>query len=155
MTARPIDAYFDRLETSARKAGIAEENYRKEAVLRIKELERARAFAFRRLNLLKTIAGAMRSAENEAEAFERGRTAFLQEVNWSGTSDTQREVLDLFQPVLAALWRINDAEISDADFTRLDSDLAEFEKWFAENRNGPFLSLMDAEPLELPLVETC
>jgi len=155
MTARPIDAYFDRLETSAREANVAEENYRKEAASRIKELERARAFAFRRLNLLKTIAGAMKGAENEAEAFDRGRTAFLHEVNWSGTSEAQRQVLDLFQPVFAALWRMNDEQISDSDFAQIDSDLAGFEKWFSENRNGPFLSLMDSEPLELPLVETC
>ena len=35
----------------------------------------------------------------------------------------------------------------------LEYELAVFEEWFAENRNGAFLSLMDGEVLELPLVE--
>jgi hypothetical protein len=39
------------------------------------------------------------------------------------------------------------------DVQSIDVDLAAFEAWFAENRNGTFLSLMDAEPLELPLVD--
>ena len=33
--------------------------------------------------------------------------------------------------------------------------LRDCEAWFAEHRNGPFLSIMEREMVELPLVETC
>lgn len=153
MTAKPIDAYFVGLEQSAREAGIAEEKFRQETVSRMKELERARAFAFRRLNLLRNLAKAMSGAEDEAEAIERGRATFLCEVNWTGASDSQREALEKFEPVLVALWKICGEEASTEDRAQVTRECDAFEKWFADNRNGPFLSLMEVEPVELPLVE--
>lgn len=153
MTAKPIDVYFSELEQSAREAGIAEEKFRQEIVSRMKELERARAFAFRRLNLLRNIAKAMSGAEDDAQAIEWGRAAFLREVNWTGTSDSQRETLEKFEPVLVALWKICNEEASVADRSQATRECDVFEKWFANNRKGPFLSLMEVEPVELPLVE--
>ena len=37
----------------------------------------------------------------------------------------------------------------------IGKQLSEFENWFGKARNGPFLSVLEREILELPLVEPC
>lgn len=162
MSARPIDTCIAQLDAAAHAASVAEERYRSEAAERVKGLERARAFAFRRLNLVREVARAMTGAKDEAEALQSGSAAFLREVNWTGGSESQREVVERFKPILAALWRMSGEDAAPAgdiadigkDLSKdLARDLADFEAWFAANRHGSFLSLMDGEVLELPLVE--
>lgn len=153
MTTRPIDTYLAQLDTVARAASGAEDAYRRDAVERIKGLERARAFAFRRLNLVRTVASSMSGAKDEEEAKARGSAAFLKELNWNGASEAQREVVARFMPIVAALWQMDQEGAGSSDVAGLDKELTAFENWFAENRNGSFLSLMDGEVLELPLVE--
>jgi hypothetical protein len=153
MSARPIDTCIAQLDAAAHAASVAEESYRSEAAERVKGLERARAFAFRRLNLVREVARAMTGAKDEAEALQSGAAAFLREVNWTGGSESQREVIERFKPILAALWRMSGEEAPTGDAPDIGKDLADFETWFAANRAGSFLSLMDGEVLELPLVE--
>jgi hypothetical protein len=153
MSVKPIDNYLQRLDAIARSANAAEDAYRREAAERIKELERERAFSFRRLTLVSAIARSMAGANEEAEAIERGSDAFLREIGWTGATESQRQVLERFKPIIKSLWRMSRDEPPAVDVQSIDVDLAAFEAWFAENRNGTFLSLMDAEPLELPLVD--
>jgi hypothetical protein len=153
MNIKPIDNYLQRLESTARTASAAEDAYRHEAAERIKELERARAFSFRRLTLVSSVVGSMSGAKDEAEAAAQGSAAFLREIGWTGATESQREVVERFMPIIASLWRMCRDEPPAVDVSGIDDDLAAFETWFAENRNGSFMSLMDAEPLELPLVE--
>lgn len=153
MSMKPIDNYLQRLDATARSKSASEDAYRREAAERIKELERARAFSFRRLALLRSVAGAVAGAKDEAEAAAQGSAAFLREIGWTGATESQREVLERFRPIIASLWEMCRDEPPAVDVHGIDDDLAAFETWFAQNRNGSFLSLMDAEPLELPLVE--
>src|SRR5262245_39181985 len=104
MTATPLDEFLDRLDQAARQASTAEDAYRRDVVARIKQMEQERAFAFRRLNLVRTVAGSLAGAKDEAEAVARGSVAFLREVNWSGATESQREVVAKFTPVILALW---------------------------------------------------
>ena len=67
MTGNATASYLDRLDHTARSASIEEEDYRREAMERIKLLERQRAFAFRRLNLVRAVVASL------AEAKGRGR----------------------------------------------------------------------------------
>ncbi|MBN9002638.1 MAG: hypothetical protein J0H75_11445 [Rhizobiales bacterium] len=158
--AQPLTALLDDLDRIAHDASVNEENYRKEAAARFRELEQDRAFGFRRLNLMRTVAAAIDGSENEDDAILRGSAAFLQELGWSGASETQQETLKNFAPVIAACWQATQPEAPE---TGGPSDLAAaiieklraFEAWFAEHRNGPFLSVMEREIVELPLVETC
>lgn len=158
MTAA-LDAYLDELNTAARDANIAEETYRKDALARIKQLELERAYAFRRLNLIKTVASSMSGAKDEAEAVARASATFLSEIGWNGASEAQREVLGKFLPVIVALQEAVKAPADAGDADRatdkpsIKQELAAFETWFAGKRNVPFLSLMEQEVLELPLVE--
>jgi hypothetical protein len=159
MTAQPLTALLDDLNRIAHDASINEENYRKEAAVRFRELEQDRAFGFRRLNLMRTVTAALDGCETEEDAILRGSTAFLHELGWSGTSETQQETLTNFAPVIAACWQATLPEAPEAgapaDPASIIEKLRVFEAWFAEHRNGPFLSIMEREIVELPLVETC
>jgi hypothetical protein len=159
MTAQPLTALLDDLDRIAHDASINEENYRKEAAARFRELEQDRAFGFRRLNLMRTVTAALDGCETEEDAILRGSTAFLHELGWSGTSETQQETLTNFAPVIAACWQATQPNTSEAgalvNSTTIIEKLRAFEAWFAEHRNGPFLSIMEREMVELPLVETC
>jgi hypothetical protein len=159
MTAQPLTALLDDLDRIAHDASINEENYRKEAAARFRELEQDRAFGFRRLNLMRTVTAALDGSESEEDAILRGSTAFLRELEWSGTSETQQETLTNFAPVIAACWQATQPNTSEAgalvNSTTIIEKLRAFEAWFAEHRNGPFLSIMEREMVELPLVETC
>ncbi|MBN8986135.1 MAG: hypothetical protein J0H32_17040 [Rhizobiales bacterium] len=159
MTAQPLTALLDDLDRIAHDAAVNEENYRKEAAVRFRELEQDRAFGFRRLNLMRSVTAALDGCETEEDAILRGSTAFLHELGWSGTSETQQETLTNFAPVIAACWQATQPEAPEtgipADSASIIEKLRAFEAWFAEHRNGPFLSIMEREIVELPLVETC
>jgi hypothetical protein len=152
MTDESVNDVLQRLNAAAQTASIAEEDYRREAMARIKELERARSFAYRRLNLMTAVANAMAGAEDRAEATAAATGAFLNELNWNGASESQRQVADRFMPVIDAIWQARAADTPDSG-EAVERELAAFEKWFDENRDGSFLSQMDGEVLELPLVE--
>ncbi len=113
MTTQALSAFLDELEQSAHAASVAEENYRREAAARIRELENERAFGFRRLTLMRTVADAIRDCETEDDAVVKGSAAFLREVGWSTESETQQEALEQFQPVIRACWRAAQAEAAE------------------------------------------
>src|SRR5690606_34856718 len=108
------------------------ESYRREIAARMAELERQRAFAFRRLNLVRVIAAKVSGAGDEAEAVALGSAAFLREVEWTGATEAQREVVNRFIPVATAIWKVaapppenrEDEEVPDA--ARIDRELTAF-----------------------------
>lgn len=159
MTAASLADYLESLERAAVSANVAEETYRKEAMDQIKALEQTRAFAFRRLYLVRIIAASLSEAKDETEAAACGSAALLREVNWSGGTEAQREVVNRFLPIVMTLWAMRQTEShsSDAvvkpDLPSIEDELAAFEDWYASKRNGTFFRLMDAEPVDLPLVE--
>jgi hypothetical protein len=142
-------AYLDSLDAAARAASTAERGWQAEAARRAAELKVERAFAWRRLNLVRAVAAAVRAAEDEPTALAAGRAAMLREVGWTGATEAQRQVAEAFAPVVVAV-RAATAEEGGADPA---AALAGFEAWYAEARGAPFLALMDREPLDLPLVE--
>jgi hypothetical protein len=161
MAAQALTSYLDELERAARGASAAEEAYRREAAARFRQFEQERAFGFRRLNLMRTVTAAVGEAQDEDEAAQAGGQAFLRELEWSAATELQRQTLEQFRPVILAAWRLTQAEeeaadvASDvaADVAALAAALTTFEQWFAAARDMPFLSLMEREPVELPLVE--
>jgi hypothetical protein len=154
MTAPVLQTVIDNLDAAARSASVAEEKFRREVVERIAALERARAFAFRRLNFVKAIVAAVAGAEDHPSAIAQANAAFLRETSWNGASASQREVMEQFAPVANAIWDARQTGENDSESAAaIEQQLAAFEQWFERNRNAPFLSLMDREVLELPLVE--
>lgn len=145
--------YFDDLDRQARAANAAEDEFRNNITKRMRELEEARAFAFRRLNLVKAIGAAIAGAKDEEEARALGASAFLIEVGWTGGSQSQRDVVEKFQPVALALWTASRPEATAEDAATVSKELAAFEEWFGQNRDAAFLTLMQQDLPELPLVE--
>jgi len=168
-----LSAFLDNLEKSAHAASVDEENYRREVAARLKVFENERAFGFRRLNLMKVVIAAIENCETEDDAIVKGSGAFLREVGWSTESESQQESLEKFQPVIRACWQARQAEIEAAKAESekaegkdvasapqvnppdIKNQLGDFERWYSEARNGPFLNVLGQEVLELPLVEIC
>jgi len=164
-----LTTYLGELEQAAHAASTAEEVCRREIAQRVRALEQERAFAFRRLNLMRTVAGAVSGHDEEAEALQAGSIAFMRELDWTGATEAQRQALEKFRPVILAAWTLGRAPEGEGDTASdmasdiaanreanreaLRRELTAFEQWFAENRNGPFLGVMEREAVELPLVE--
>jgi hypothetical protein len=164
MTTQQLAAFLDGFERSAHAASVTEENYQREAAARLKQLAEERAFGFRRLNLMRTVVAAIRECESEDDAVVKGSAAFLHEVGWSAENESQQEALEKFQPVIRACWQMKQADAESepdggakpaANPDDIGQQLSEFENWFGKARNGPFLSVLEREIMELPLVETC
>lgn len=153
MTSAHLTGYFDELDRKARAANAAEDEFRRNIMARVKEMEQERAFAFRRLNLMKAIGAAVAGVAAEEEAKAKASEAFLHEVHWTGGSQSQRDVVEKFMPVALAVWNAAKPEAKEEDAARIAAELAAFETWFAQNREAPFLTLMQEEIAELPLVE--
>ncbi len=142
--------YLDGLDAAARAASGAEVEHQKEAAARAAELRTERAFAWRRLNLMRGLAAAVRGAEEAEAAAAAGRAAMFGLVGWNGATQAQRDAAERFAPVVRAVWA---AGREGGDETDPGAALAEFEGWFAAERGAPFLGLMEREIVELPLVE--
>jgi hypothetical protein len=140
-------SYLDQLTETAKAANVAEQEHARQAAARAAELRSERAFAWRRVNLLRSIGAAVKDGE-EAEAAVAGRAAFLTAVGWSGTAEAESVVADRFAPVAAAVRAASRDEPADPA-----AALADFEAWYAAERGTPFLALMEREVVELPLVE--
>lgn len=146
--------YLESLDVAARAASTAERGWQAEAARRAAELKSERAFAWRRLNLIRAVVAAVRGAgEDEEAALAAGRAAMLREVAWTGATEAQRQVAEQFAPVVQAI-RAAAAEDGGEDAGGDPAAaLAGFEAWYAEARGMPFLALMEHETLDLPLVE--
>jgi len=171
MTEQTLTAFLDGLEQQAHAASAAEENFRRDIARQLRELEQERAFGFRRLNLMRSVIDAVASGKDEEEALAKGRETVAQELQIGAETAVNLETLQRFEPVLRACWGAcvaeTDAETETADAADADAGsetagaaavaaaLAAFEAWFSTARNGSFLSLMDQEIVELPLVEVC
>ena len=158
MTTQAFTAVLDHLEQTAHAASVSEESYRREAAARIQMLEQERAFGFRRLNLMRTVLAAIANCETEDDAILQGSAAFLQEVGWKTEVESQQEALEKFHPVIRACWQaaqVDQETQADQPPAQITDKLNDFERWFGEARNGPFLKVLEREIVELPLVETC
>jgi hypothetical protein len=150
----PLADYIANLERNARAASIAEEEFRREATRRFAELERDRQYAFRRHSLMRAASEAVTAAAEEEDALAKGRAAFMAELGWTGATERQRNIIERFKPVVQAIWTTAHAAGDQDDrFALVESQLAAFEAWYADNNSAPFLALLE-EPLEyFPLVE--
>lgn len=153
---------LDELGRLAREKAVAEQAFRKEAALRAEELRQERAFAYRRLNLLRAVAAGVGGAGDETEALAAGRRILMREAAWTGAlTEAREEVARQFEPVSLAVWQAVRAEPEEGAARDDDDDaqpdagaaLAAFEAWYEDARGGAFLGLMEREVLELPLVE--
>jgi hypothetical protein len=148
-------AIVAQLEAAAKAAQQAEDALRKRMVEEVARLERERAFAYRRLNLMRAVADAVARAESQDAAVANGLAAVRNELGWDGESETRTETLDRFAAVIRATFARLGSETAEAETPAADpvDALSDFEAWYAARFERPFWVLFDQYVPELPLVE--
>lgn len=156
------DAPFLRtLEAAASQAAAAETAYRRDSAARIKELERARSFAFRRLNLVQAVAAAVARAESEELAVAGGLAILRSKLGWSNDTEARSAALTQFAPVVKALFALRpkdpaaDPEVPPTAPPAADvlDALSAFEAWYEATHRASFWTLFEQPIPEMPLVD--
>jgi hypothetical protein len=150
----PKESYLDALKLAADGSSRAEDEFRSQISARIKELERQRSFAFRRLNLMKEVSGVIAGAESE-EIAVAGATAVLRaKLGWADDSEARVAVVSSFAPVAQAMFAsLAPAESEDEPRPDVLKTLSAFEAWYAETHPNPFWVLFENYMPETPVVD--
>ncbi len=151
MTESKFSGLIEEMEARAREASVAEQEFDREVARRRAEVSEARAFAWRRVSLMRALIGELGRHEGEEDALAAGRIRFFRELGWSGATENQQQVAEHFEPVLVAIREVIDG--SQADAGVVAAAFEAFENWYLETRQASFLTLMQREIVELPLVE--
>ena len=145
--------FLNALKTAADAAEQAEAQFRSEIAARIKALEQERAFAFRRLNLMRAVAEVIASAESEEIAVASGVAMLRARLGWSSDSEARSEVLSRFAPVAQTAFASLAPPQAEAEEADVPKALAEFEAWYAATHPQPFWVLFEHYMPETPRVD--
>jgi hypothetical protein len=143
--------FLDALEAAAEEAEATEGRFRREAAERIGALEKERAVAFRRLNLMRAVAEAVADAADAEAAAASARATLAGRLGWDADSEARTEVLSRFAAVGRAVF-FSFSPSAEAPLSVEDA-LAEFEAWYAATRTTPFWTLFEHYMPETPLVD--
>lgn len=152
MTAH-LSSFLDSLKIATDVAAKAEDEFRRSVATRIKALETERAFAFRRLNLMRAIAEAIAAAESEEAAVSGASAALRSRLGWSSDSDARDEVLSRFAAIAKAMFAQLASEEAEQEPADTAKALAEFEAWYAATHTAPFWVLFENVMPETPVVD--
>jgi hypothetical protein len=156
---KPTPSFLDELKLAADRTATAEDEFRREIAKRTKALENERAFAFRRLNLMRAIAEVVAGAEGEEIAVAAATAVLRAKLGWSDDSDARAAVVSRFTPVAIVMFASLSPEIEatskDKDKSPPDviGTLAEFERWYAETHRLPFWVQFENYMPETPVVD--
>src|SRR5262245_9127236 len=139
-------------ETAAQAAQAAEAALRKQMLAEVALLERQRAFAYRRLNLMRPVTAAVAAAVDEEAALANGLATVRVELGWDSDSETRSETLARFADVVRAIFA-SCAATEEAPAGEVARALAAFESWYVTRYQRPFWTLFEQYVPELPLVE--
>jgi hypothetical protein len=150
----PAHGLLSTFEAAAAAASKAEAALRKRMEAEVAAAERERAFAYRRLNLMRTLARAIGRGESEEAAVGGGLAAVRAELGWESDSDTRTQTLSQLAPVVrAAFATLSPTEDGEAPGADVAGTLANFEAWYEGAYGRPFWALFEQEIVEMPLVE--
>ena len=158
-----VTTYIERLQQTADKAQSAETAYRREAATRIAALDRERAFAFRRMNLMRSVAEAAKPqmaddtdpAERSGEEIAVARALALLRVRlgWSSDSETRDATLAHFAPVVIALHLASGGAEMPDETSGIDDALGHFEAWYEKAHGVSFWMLFENPMQDTPRVD--
>jgi hypothetical protein len=155
------DILIARLQADCTAAEAAERAVRADIEARIKHAETARAFAWRRLNMLSDMAR-IAAAEAEREmAVERQLVALFREIGWienglGELSESAQPLVDRLRPIAEALHaQAHPPAVDGGDNPTLDPlmEFRAFEAWYETDRGHPFLQAFERYVPPTPLVE--
>jgi hypothetical protein len=146
--------FLDELQQAAERAEAAEKQFRREAVQSIRNLETERAFAFRRLNLVRAIAEGIKGVETPESAVARAVEILRSRLGWSDEqSEAKLLICQNFAPVAESIF----ASLSEKDDSSGMNDFAEalasFESWYSSTHSSPFWVLLEHHMTETPRVD--
>jgi len=151
---KPAPSFLEALKLAAEQATAAEDVFRREIAGRTRALERERAFAFRRLNLMRAIADVVAGGDSEEIAVAGATAALRAKLGWSDDSEARDAVISRFAPVVQAVFAsLAPSEAENASGDDVTVALAEFERWYAETHPNPFWTLFEAYMPETPRVD--
>ena len=153
MAAEAHAPFLAVLQAAADNAAEAEAQFRRDANRRVAALEAARAFAHRRLNLMRAIADVAAQPESEEIAVANALAVLQEKLGWRGDGEARSEVLSRFAPVARAVAGSVSAREDGGPEPDVMTTLAEFESWYAQNHPGPFWALFEQHFPETPLVD--
>ncbi len=146
-------AFLDALTQAASRADGAEAELRKEMSARLKAIEQERAFAYRRLNLMRAVAQAVAGAGSQDAAAAQAAAALRERLGWSGDSEPRLRTLEKFAPVAKAVF----ASLAPAEAEAPEADalaaLGDFEAWYLQSFGTPFWVLFEHYIPETPVVD--
>jgi hypothetical protein len=143
------DSYLDELEHAAAACEAAEAEFRRTMKERVAALAAERAFANRRMNVMRSLFQTVRQAETREIAVAGAVAALRQRLGWREDSPARDEVLSEYAKVADAAFGETRA---DADAVETDAAsrtpsvreaLAGFETWYLDTRGTAFWVLFE------------
>jgi hypothetical protein len=117
-------------------------------------LERERAFAHRRLSLMRAVGEAVASAETEEAAIAASTSVVCTKLGWESDSEAREEVTSRFAAIAQALFAsLAPQESEDSPRPDVIKALSEFETWYAETHPSAFWVLFEHYMPETPRVD--
>jgi hypothetical protein len=162
------DTLIARLQADCTAAETAERAVRADIDRRLKEVETARAFAWRRLSALSDMARIAASEEDCEVAVERQLRSLFREIGWVQDSleelgEGAKPLLDWLRPIAEALHAqahpVPEGERQEGESAE-QGTLADpiaaflaFEAWYEKERGRPFLMVFERYMPPTPLVD--
>ncbi len=159
------DTLIARLQADCTAAEAAERTVRAEVESQLKEAERARAFAWRRLSALGDMARIAALEPDREIAVERQLVALFRDIGWidgglDELGEGARPLLDWLQPIAEALHAVAHPVADDAGDEPKEPPVADpiaafraFEAWYEADRGQPFLQVFERYMPPTPVVE--
>ncbi|WP_137046135.1 hypothetical protein [Pseudolabrys sp. FHR47] len=149
----PASSFLDTLKDFAENAGAAEEALRREFAERTKRFADERAFAYRRYNLMRSVAEAVATAESEEIAVAAGNGILRTKLGWDSDSEARTETLSRFSAVSKEMFAALAPPDDEAPPPDVLAVLRAFEDWYAETHPQSFWVLFEHYMPETPLVD--
>lgn len=147
-------AFIEQLSVAATEAQRAESTFRDSFAREIARHERARQFAYRRLDIARTMTSAARSAEDANAAVAAQTKALKSEFGWYGDTARNRQISEAWRPVALAIWSSVAPGASDrSTVVDVPAAMLAFEAWYENAFGQNYLVILDHEIPEIPVVE--
>ena len=147
-------SFIDRLEHAANACAVEETEFRQTMNARVAALAEARAFAHRRMNVMRSLFDTVGKAEEVEVAVATAVAALRNRLGWREDSDARTEVLERYAAVAtAAFFATREADAEAAGPSDVEQELAAFEDWYLTARKKPFWVLFEHYMPETQLVD--
>jgi hypothetical protein len=159
------DTLIARLQADCTAAEAAERTVRADVEAQLKEAERVRAFAWRRLSALGDMARIASLEPDRDLAVERQLVALFRDIGWidgglDELGEGARPLLDWLRPIAEALHAGAHPAPVDAGDEPTEAPVADplaafraFETWYEADRGQPFLQVFERYMPPTPVVE--